>query len=54
MGKSGDNLDNSIGQQKSTNKLSTFNTKINISRVVQPSESIWVLGNLRQVDGPNN
>ncbi|MDA7569555.1 hypothetical protein N8742_07640 [Emcibacteraceae bacterium] len=34
--------------------MSTYNTKVNISRVVQASESGWVSGNLMQGDDPNN
>lgn len=53
-GTSGGNLKHTIGQQASTHDLSTFNTKINISRVVQPSESGWIIGHLMQGDDPNN
>jgi|GEM_PF-777955 len=53
-GSSGGNVKHTIGQQASTHNLSTFNTKVNISRVVQASESGWVSGNLMQGDDPNN
>lgn len=53
-GTSGGNVKHTIGQQASTHEFSTFNTKINISRVVQASESGWVSGSLMQGDDPNN
>ena len=53
-GTSGGNVVHSIGGNQSTHNFGQFNEKLNISRVVQPSENGWVSGSVWQGNNPTN
>lgn len=53
-GTSGGNVIHSIGGDQTTHNFGQFNEKLNISRVVQPSENGWVSGMVYQGNNPTN